>query len=61
MKMEAYDAANDEERDDEKPVVVVLKPGDLSEEDLKKIEDEKGEYISKRYFLCLSCLTKCIP
>jgi len=35
-KIQAYDAENDVDQDDEKPVIVVLKPGDLSEEEIKK-------------------------
>ncbi|KFM63254.1 putative protein-like protein, partial [Stegodyphus mimosarum] len=38
-----YDENVDTERDDEKPVVVVLKPGDLTEEEVKSITEKVDE------------------
>lgn len=40
MQDQPYDAENDVDQDDEKPTVVVLEPGDLSAEDVKKIEEK---------------------
>lgn len=43
MQVQPYDAENDEDRDDEKPAIVVLKPGDLTEEDVKQIQEKWDE------------------
>ncbi|XP_054717083.1 uncharacterized protein KIAA1143 homolog [Uloborus diversus] len=43
-EMPSFDE-NMEEREDEKPVVVVLKPGDLTEEELKDLELMRGKKI----------------
>lgn len=49
MKVADYDPDNDVDRDDEKPVVIVLNPGDLTEEDLKE-EEEKADVDKKIFF-----------
>ena len=45
MQDQPYDAENDIDHDDEKPTIVVLEPGDLSAEDVKKIEEKCKNHV----------------